>query len=402
VRPTTRPRRPRYTLRLGAAPRTIAGGYLRQLFGTARGAETAVRLMEQGLGDTTRAQYERLFEHFSDYCADEGLCALPAETATVILYIGYLADLGTWAESSMQPIFSAINDAHRSVGLDPPAVDSHFLTRTRQGLRRAQAAISTVDSRVPLPAESLLEVTADGEAAAAAPPAAATRSHPAPWRHRLERLRAAAAISLTSLFAGRQDSSVHLRSCDVGVDDEFIWLRLTEKGKRASRVRRVVRLPLRQSPVAGHPSALPRIAALLRAYLAARSDASPVVPEFAFQLSGEVRPTTRSMEGWLDGVLSRLRIAAPPGFAYQGHSLRSLGASAMAAIGVERHIYGWLGGWARGSQTVERDYVDPTVLPTPAAYALYGWALSRQYAAGPGVVVAATVLPDPLTTTPAE
>jgi hypothetical protein len=86
----------------------------------------------------------------------------------------------------------------------------------------------------------------------------------------------------------------------------------------------------------------------------------------------------------------------------ESHRLTVERPSAMAAIGVERHIYGWLGGWARGSQTVERDYVDPTVLPTPAAYALYGWALSRQYAAGPGVIVAATVLPDPLTATPAE
>ena len=34
------------------------------------------------------------------------------------------------------------------------------------------------------------------------------------------------------------------------------------------------------------------------------------------------------------------------------------------------------------------------MLPSLAAYALYGWALSRQYMADAGVAVAATQLPD--------
>ena len=60
------------------------------------------------------------------------------------------------------------------------------------------------------------------------------------------------------------------------------------------------------------------------------------------------------MEGWLDSALTRLGIEAPPGFAYQGHSIRSMGASCMAAIGVDRHIYVWIGGWACGSTTVDK------------------------------------------------
>ena len=36
----------------------------------------------------------------------------------------------------MQPIFSAINDAHRSLELEPPALGSHFLARVRSGLGR--------------------------------------------------------------------------------------------------------------------------------------------------------------------------------------------------------------------------------------------------------------------------
>jgi hypothetical protein len=95
-------------------------------------------------------------------------------------------------------------------------------------------------------------------------------------------------------------------------------------------------------------------------------------------------------------------VSAPAGFAYQGHSIRSLGASAMAVIGVPRHIYIWLGGWARSSSSrqqcgrrVLRAYVDPTFQPSPAAFALYGWALSHQYAAGADVAEIAVPLPDP-------
>ena len=39
--------------------------------------------------------------------------------------------------------------------------------------------------------------------------------------------------------------------------------------------------------------------------------------------------------------------------------------------------------------------IDPTFMPSPAAYALYGWALKRQFMADAGVVEAATTLPDP-------
>lgn len=216
--------------------------------------------------------------------------------------------------------------------------------------------------------------------------------------HELERLRGSAAIALTSIFAGRQDSAVHLRTQDFGFDQQFIWLRLTEKGKKHHVVRRIVRLPLSQRAVAGHPSALPRVAALLRRYCDARTAAvgGGEVPEFLFQLPGESRPTTRHMEGWLAAALQRLQVTAPEGFAYQGHSLRSMGASSMAAIGVDRHLLNWLGGWARGSSTVEVHYIDPTVLPSPAAYQLYGWALTRQFEADAGVVCRAEVLPDPL------
>ena len=354
--------------------------------GGIRGSTTAIRLLQSGLADSTSESYGRLFAAFAQYCDDEGVPALPATTATVISYVGYLAELGTWAASSMQPIFSAINDAHRSLELPPPACDSFFLKRVRTGLGRLQAAESTTDSRTPLPAAAVVSFIA---AAEALPDTA------------LRHLREYSALALTALFAGRQDSSVHLRSADIGFTSSELWLRLSEKGKRQQAVRRVVRLPLSPSAVHGHSSILPRVGALLARYFSLRAELTPQTPEFAFQLPGEQRPTTACMERWLAHALARCRVRAPPGFAYLGHSLRSLGASAMAAIGVPRHIYIWLGGWARGSGVVDRCYIDPTFAPCAAAYALYGWALQRRFSADSGTIVRAQTLPDPRLAAPA-
>ena len=56
----------------------------------------------------------------------------------------------------------------------------------------------------------------------------------------------------------------------------------------------------------------------------------------------------------------------------------------------------WLGGWARGSTMVEKHYLDPTVLPTPAAFGLYGWALSRGLESNAPISGTTSTLPDPL------
>ena len=376
------PRAPRYRIELGEARPSVLSEYIEARMGGAlRGSATAARLIEGALEPSTYSQYGRLFAEFAEYCEQEGCSPLPASTWTVLAYVGYLADRGTWAESSLQPIFSAINGMHRDLDFEPPAL-GHFLTRARHGMARAQVALGTRDSRVPLPASAALQVLEDGEASA---------------DYDLRRLRRALAISLASLFLGRQDSAVHLRSCDFGVDGAFIWLRLTEKGKKRFVTRRVVRLPLSQQPVHGHISVLPRVAALARRFLTARRLAcgAEPEPEFMLQLLGEPRPLTRHMEGWFDSALADLGIAAPLGFAYRGHSIRSMGASCMEAIGISRIITVWLGGWARGSTTMEKHYIDPTVLPSPAAYAFWGWALSRQYQADAGVTERGTVLPDP-------
>ena len=187
--------------------------------------------------------------------------------------------------------------------------------------------------------------------------------------------------------ASRQAGScVSLRSHDHGMDSSFIWLRLTEKMRRGQALRRIVRLPLSAPPVQGHASALPDLARVGLAYLAARAQLCELVgaqqPVWLFQLPGEAAPTTRAMSAWLADVLAEERVAAPEGFAYLGHSIRAGGSSAAEAIGVPRFRGNWLGGWSLGSSVRERLYIGPSILPTPAAHALFGWLAAGVYEAG--------------------
>ena len=351
------------------------------------GADTARALIARSRHTSTQAQYGRLFSAFCEYCEEAGVPALPATQWTVVNYIGRIAEGGRWAADSLQPILSAINAAHRDMLLEPPACDNHFLTLVRRGMRRAQVeAGGTRDSRIPLPCEHLLAILSRGEGA---------RVHLRDGVEQLRAVRASLGISLTSLFAGRQDSGVHLRTRDFGADDRFIWLRLTEKGKKGHVVRRILHLDL---AAAGAASALPRVAALGRYYLDLRRSLlrdGQAEPEFLLQLQGEPRPTTRHMEQWFAAELAAAGVQAPPGFAYLGHSIRSMAASAMAAIGVPRHVYIFVGGWARGSTVVDKHYIDPTFRPSPAAHALYGWLLASAFSADAGTVEAGVPLPDP-------
>ena len=82
---------------------------------------------------------------------------------------------------------------------------------------------------------------------------------------------------------------------------------------------------------------------------------------------------TRHMEAWLADTLHEDGIAAPLGFAYLGHSLRSGASSGMEAIGISRFRGNWMGGWSQTGRTRELHYIDPSILPSPAAYAFFGW-----------------------------
>ena len=46
-----------------------------------------------------------------------------------------------------------------------------------------------------------------------------------------------------------------------------------------------------------------------------------------------------------------------------------------------------MGGWSQTGKVREQLYMDPSVLPTPAAHAFFGWLLAGAYTTGPPEIV---------------
>ena len=344
--------------------------------GAWRGGATAMRLAASALEDSTVEGYERHWRSFVEWCGEADLDPLPATPQMIFAYVGALADKGTIAAGSLQPYLSAINSRHADYGLERPAL-GHLLTAARRGMARAQARCETRDTRVPLPAEAVARVLADTLSALP------TLQADVGCVGAAEFLRRRYAFVLGFVFMGRSDTSVGLRADDHGIDADFIWLRISEKMRRGWAFRRVVRIPLHPTHSHGHASLLPLLGQLGRAFLDARERrcAGRMQPEWLFQLPGEARPVTRHMAAWVTTTLTEEGISAPAGFAYLGHSLRSGGSSAAEAIGVPRFRGNWLGGWSQSGKTRELHYMDPSVLPSRAAYGLLGWLLDGTYEA---------------------
>lgn len=333
------------------------------------GGETALRLAATAHEDGTVEAYHRHWRRFCEWCALNHLEPLPATPLMVTAYIGWLAEHGTIAASSLQPYLSAINAMHADLGMPKPAL-GHLIQRARAGMRRGQALVQTRDMRIPLPPEVMLRVLTDT--------AGKARFAGAHW------LRARYALLLTYLFMGRQDSCVSLLRGDHGITDDYLWLRITEKMKRGWAFRRIVRIPRVSAPALGHASVVGAVAAVGQAFVAAR-DTLPRATHCThfFQLPGERPPRTSDMSAWLADALRDLGVSAPPGFAYLGHSLRSGASSAAEAIRISKYKGNWLGGWSQTGRTRELHYIDPSFQPTPASYAFFGWLLEGQYQALP-------------------
>ena len=153
------------------------------------GAETARKLAGNARMGSTRRAYDSHFAAFAEYCEAAGVSALPASRWTVFNYVGYLAEGGRWAADSLQPIFSAINAAHKDYEFEPPASDNYFLSQARTGLRRMAKRhrvgllryMLDFDSGMALPAnvDKMAASTADVYLVrAAAPHAPVTKARP--------------------------------------------------------------------------------------------------------------------------------------------------------------------------------------------------------------------------------
>ncbi|MDC0359648.1 tyrosine-type recombinase/integrase, partial [Acidimicrobiales bacterium] len=84
---------------------------------------------------TLRA-YRSDWEHFTNWCADRGLTALPAAPETVAVYLAELAD--THAVSTIGRRVSSVSQAHRAADLPSPT-DQALVRETHRGIRNTKA-----------------------------------------------------------------------------------------------------------------------------------------------------------------------------------------------------------------------------------------------------------------------
>jgi len=185
--------------------------------------------------------------------------------------------------------------------------------------------------------------------------------------------RAAVAVVFTFGFFARGATGAALRVKHVrrGPDGETLVTLDHEKGKAKRKRARLLTLP------AGSIPGLDELLAKWRAFRGElRDDDSFYALPFERRAAGTrcVHFASTQIDSWLQLVLQRLGVAAPPGESWSGHSLRKGAASGAAAIGVGIDRICHMGGWTDQRGAVH-DYIDPTCPSSPAAYRFFGWLL---------------------------
>jgi hypothetical protein len=141
---------------------------------------------------------------------------------------------------------------------------------------------------------------------------------------------ACACLVVQFLWFARADTCIHLRDGHVGIGE--FGVTLTERTKTISRH---LSSPVTRPFHAGwDPDGL--VLRLLRSWLRVRGPVSQ--DAYFWAIPGETLAsawTSALINGWLQEILSVLGVTTPLGCAWTSHSLRSGGASAAFALGVE-------------------------------------------------------------------
>mmetsp|Transcript_34075 Transcript_34075/g.77736 ORF Transcript_34075/g.77736 Transcript_34075/m.77736 type:complete len:350 (-) Transcript_34075:75-1124(-) len=317
------------------------------------GAETAWRLVAAGRRESTVASYNGKFQRFVTFCAMAGLCPLPATLSTVLAYLGWLSEEDLVHHTSLQPYLTAINSAHKDLGFDAPA-EGRIITLARKGFGEIEAAERGVPpAHTALPSRVVKQILIMGLAS-----------------DDLLVVRRCAAIAFLFAFFARADSGVIALRTDVTVSEQ--GLEFVENGKNLERMRpATLVLPWGSGgAVAGElsvPALMQRYLGLADAAWEARGRAG-VVREL-WRLPSDPRPETPLSSDiigtWLGQCLGDCGVTPPLGQAWTRHSMRSGGATAALAIGVDPFTIARWGVWKSFNSVTL--YVDPLVRGCSAA-----------------------------------
>jgi hypothetical protein len=288
-------------------------------------------LLARGRRQSMAASYNAKWEQFDRFCSRQGLRTIPAKTATVCRYVGWLFQQHRVASGSLQPYLTAINAHHEDTGYPKPAL-GHALALIRKGYaaREHEERGAAPVKHTPILPEVMRVFLRLGLATASR-----------------ETRRASTALVIGYCFFQRADTGEKTLRRDIQLTERGIEVRENAKN-----------VPIRQPALFTIPrpkaySVSPH--ALLERYLLLTADASLDTP--LWQLSGEKTPPASAAWGkWLTTLLKVADIEPPLGARWTKHSLRSGGASAAIMIGVPELIIRQWGAWAALSSLTP--YVD--------------------------------------------
>ena len=289
--------------------------------------------------DATAARYGGAWSRFAAYCCRRGRCALPASAETVLSYVGYLWRSRTVVASSLKPILAAVRKRHLAAG-QPNPCDDVTVREAKAGFRRAGLAYRPVTklARVPLPAAVAWQLAA-----------LAARS-PTVRRHRLT------AVVLQFWWMRRAGDITRLTLGDVDVRADGSTAYQVPRPKTEAESGMIAR----RMPAAVHTGAdLPHVL-LMRLVADFRAAGRPA----SARLFTTCRPDAASnlITAWLRDGLRRLGVTPAVGTVYASHSLKSGGATAANAAGVNRGAIAALS--ATTEQTLAASYISSLVVPS--------------------------------------
>ena len=328
----------------------------------------ALDLMTGSMAPSTITTYGSNFRKFLRFCEEQAIDPFQASQFDILRYLAWIGQEGSVAATSLQPYLSAINRFLGDHGKEPVALGP-LVARARQGLKLQQQDQDPQEVRVPLPPHAvcaMLEKAWQGHATVGKAAGSLT----------LQQFRALLAVVLGYLCPGRGSTSTALRSGEVMVDSEHITvLHLTVKGREGEPDHSK---PMLRVPVAAHP----QMAALLQQWQAIQATLWPAKnPRRRFWLlpeEAQQRWTADTLTAWLQQACTLVHCSPPPGLKWTSHSLRKGAATYMSAVGVPLPTIRFWGGWARDSSVVLH-YIDPTALPSDAAFQLFGWLLGTTH-----------------------
>jgi len=340
--------------------------YMQRLLGTdSLGAKT-LELLTAAWAKSTSDTYNSAIKPYFQFCEEQGLPPLAATTATMARYIAWIGERGTIKATSLQPYLSAVNGFFKDHGAEPVA-QGELVAKVRRGLAASQVSLQPSRTRLYLPARILvssLRLAKDLRTQL-------TDTWTQAQAELILLFRACLATVLLATFFCRGGAGVECRSGDLLCTPTggILLYHGTRKGQRGTSTERKL---LCELPASAHPD----MAKLLQYFDAARTRFSAgKIPDRRWAISVR-EPTTNwtadTLTAWLQRVLCAVHEQPPDGFAWTSHSLRKGAATAAYSIGTPMQKIKFFGGWARESDVV-LDYIDPTVLPCPGAWQLFGW-----------------------------